>query len=75
MAAPNTGFMTKMLHLGDTPSDRITGPLPLDIDKDPLLDPSLDWWGVPFLHPQPGDVVDFSITTNVITTRPEMKLA
>ncbi len=64
-AAPTTGYMTEMLHLGDNPTDRILGPL--NINSDPLA----NFGGQAFVNPVPGDVYDFS-DSGVTTTRPLM---
>ncbi len=64
-AAPGTGYMTDLLHLGDTPADRILSPL--DTNQDHLA--SFGREG--FVEPAIGEAYDFS-GTSVMTSRNPM---
>ncbi len=63
-AAPTTGYITDLLHLGDYPTDRIVDPL--DVNGDPLV----KFGGQAFVNPVPGEEYDFNGTDITATRNP-----
>ncbi len=66
-AAPTTGYMTDLLHLGNNPTDRILAPLDIDLSTS---DPLAKWGGQAFVNPVPGDAYDFTDTGFTVTRNP-----
>ena len=62
-----TGYWRDLLHLGQTPADRFTAPLDLDLTTNDYLD---KWGGQANVNPVAGEAYDFSDTGITTTVNP-----